>query len=230
MNDMATIIFDLDGTLIDTAPDLLATLEHVLAKREMSAPPRDKMRPMISRGARAMLARSFELAGRPAPPELLDEMLAEFLDHYSANIAVSSRPFPGLLALLEQYRQEGHLMGICTNKREAMSRRLIGELGLDHFFRAVMGIDSLPWSKPDPRHLLETIRAAGGSPQGTVMIGDSESDILAAKAAKVPVIALDFGYSVEPVENLNPDAIISHYDQLPQAIEPFISRPLPASR
>jgi phosphoglycolate phosphatase len=179
---------------------------------------------MISRGARAMLARSFELAGRRVDEARLDSLLKEFLEHYAANIAVYSRPFPGLAPLLEQYRAAGHIMAICTNKREDMSKKLIGELGLSHYFRAIIGADSLAWKKPHPGHLLGTIEVAGGVPGRAVMIGDSESDILAARAAGVPVIALDFGYSEQPVQNFNPDALISHYEQLPQAIAPFLRR------
>jgi len=222
MENKAAILFDLDGTLVDTAPDLLATLSHVLKRENCPSPPPDAIRPQISNGAWAMLRESLLMAGRPPDDDLLDRLFDDFIDHYSANMAVHSRPFPGLLPQLEALSARRLAMGICTNKREAMARQLLQELGLDHYFKTVLGGDSLPFRKPHPGHLLAALGELGTSPERAVMIGDSASDILAAQAARMPVIALDFGYSSQKLENLNPDALISHYDQLPTVLDTLL--------
>lgn len=217
MRDLA-IIFDLDGTLVDTAPDLINTLNHLL--REEDCPPAapELIRPFISEGTLAILARGFELAGTHRSREELGALFDRFIRHYSENIAIDSRPYPFLIEVLDALRARGNPLGVCTNKREDLSKRLLSQLGLDHYFAAVIGVDTLAVSKPHPGHLLGTIVAIGGEPARAVMIGDSETDIKTAKAAGIPVIALDFGYSTTPIANFHPDAILSDYRDLNQVI------------
>ncbi|MCP4932642.1 MAG: phosphoglycolate phosphatase [bacterium] len=216
------IIFDLDGTLVDTAPDLIATLNHLLAMENCSPAPERPMRTMISLGARAMIIKGFELAKQPKTDVQLDQLTERFIAHYSDHIAVNSRPFPGVIKLLDQLSARGTPMGICTNKREDLSKQLLKCLHLDHYFSAIIGVDTLAVKKPHPEHITGTIEALGGSSAHAIMIGDSETDIKAAKAANIPVIALDFGYSLEPVANFHPDAIVSHYHDLLPLLDSFL--------
>ena len=208
------IIFDLDGTLIDSAPDLINTLNHILTRENCPPAPPAEMRQMISLGARAMLKKGFELGQKPQTEDRLDELWQDFITHYSAHIAVDSRPFPGTLKTLEHLKAAGHPLGICTNKTEELARKLITALDMQDHFKAIVGVDTLGVKKPHPGHVTGTIKAAGGNPQNAVMVGDSETDIAAAKATQIPVIAVDFGYSIEPVATFSPDAIISTYDDL----------------
>jgi len=211
------LVFDLDGTLVDTAPDLVDTLNVVFAREGLPAVPYESARTMIGGGAKAMLLRGLEADGREATPALMDRLFAEFLEHYTANIAVRSRPFPGLIEALDLLAQRGHRFAVCTNKLERLSLLLLRELDLADRFAAICGQDTFGIQKPDPEILRRTIAAAGGA--GTaVMIGDSVTDIRTARAAGIPVIAVDFGYSEQPVAEYGPDRVISHFAQLPGEI------------
>ena len=221
--EQPAIIFDLDGTLVDTAPDLIHTLNHLLAQKDCPPAPRELMRTMISQGARAMLKKGFELAKKPKNGEQLNVLTTEFIAHYSENIAVYSRPFPGVITALDRLKSNGHPLGICTNKTEKLSKQLIDALAMQDFFGAIIGVDTLEFQKPHPGHVLGTIEALGASPHTAIMVGDSETDIVAAKAANIPVIAVDFGYSTEPVANFAPDAIISTHDDLLLTLSSFFS-------
>ena len=216
------ILFDLDGTLVDTAPDLIATLNHLLAEENCPPAPEALMRTMISLGARAMIVKGFELAQNPKTDEQLDRLFERFIAYYSDHIAVNSCPFPGVIELLDQLIARGTPLGVCTNKRADLSNQLLKSLDMDHYFNAVIGVDTLAFKKPHPGHILGTIEALGGSSSHAIMIGDSETDIKAAKAANIPVIALDFGYSLEPVANFHPDAIVSHYRDLLPLLDSFL--------
>ncbi len=216
------VLFDLDGTLVDTAPDLIATLNHLLAAEKCPPAPETLMRTMISLGARAMITKGFELAKQPKSDTQLDQLTKCFIAHYSDHIAVNSRPFPGVIKLLDQLSARGTPMGICTNKRADLSKQLLASLSMDHYFAAIIGVDTLAVKKPHPGHILGTIEALGGSSAHAIMIGDSETDIKAAKAANIPVIAVDFGYSLEPVANFHPDAIVSHYRDLLPLLDSFL--------
>ncbi len=221
--DKPAIIFDLDGTLVDTAPDLIHTLNHLLALEDCPPAPHAQMRKMISRGAKAMLKKGFEMAEKPKTSEQLDELTQQFIAHYGENIAVHSRPFPGVIKALDTLKNNGHPLGICTNKTEALSKQLIGALVMEDFFGAIIGADTLEVKKPDPGHILGTIKALDASPHTAIMVGDSEIDIVAAKAANIPVIAVDFGYSIDPIANFAPDAIISTHDDLLLTLSSFFS-------
>lgn len=220
----ATIVFDLDGTLVDTAPDLVGAMSHVLAG--LGEPPADPeiARPWISFGARRMIVEVTHARGLTLPDPDIDRLLAEFLVHYEANIARESRPFAGVEALLDELNARGCRLAICTNKREALSVRLLDELALRHRFHALVGRDTLPVHKPDPRHLTEAIARAGGEPARAVMIGDSRTDIDTARAAGVPVIGMSFGYTDIPIRDLAPDRTADHYDEVLAHIEALVLR------
>jgi phosphoglycolate phosphatase len=209
-----TLVLDLDGTLVDTAGDLTATLTDVLAGEGVAPVPFDAARAMVGHGARAMLANALLAAGITAEPERLDNLFAIFLDIYAGRIAETSRPFPGVVEALDRFAAEGWLLAVCTNKLERHSRLLLTAIGIADRFPVIAGQDTYGVRKPDPRHLLETIRDAGGDVARAVMVGDSEVDIETARAARIPVVAVDFGYSRIPVTDLAPDRVISHFDDL----------------
>ncbi len=215
---MLTIVFDLDGTLIDTAPDLIATLNIILAREGLPPVEYDSARRMIGGGAKAMIERALAAEGRVSSKAELDRLFAAFIEHYAAHIADHSRPFPQLEATLEHLAGEGHRLAVCTNKLEWLSVRLLDALQLTRHFAAVCGQDTFGVQKPDPRMLRLTIERAGGEPTRAIMVGDSGTDIRASRAATVPVIAVDFGYSEVPIALLRPDRIIGSYTDLPAAI------------
>ncbi len=213
-----TIVFDLDGTLIDTAPDLIDTLNVVFAREGLPPVPYDTARNLIGGGARMMIKRGIEAEGRELSPAKLDELFADFIAHYSAHVADRSRPFPGLIDALDALDAQGHRFAVCTNKLERLSVMLLEALGLADRFAAICGQDTFGMQKPDPEVLRRTIAAAGGNPRHAIMIGDSLTDIRTARAAGVPVIAVDFGYTERPVTELGPDRVISGFAQLPAAV------------
>lgn len=214
MTSPPTLVLDLDGTLVDTAADLTATLNDVLAGESLDPVPFDAARAMVGHGARAMLSNALNAAGISPEPERLDNLVAAFLDIYAGRIAETSRPFPGAVEALDRFAADGWLLAVCTNKFERHSRLLLAALGIAGRFPVIAGQDTYGVRKPDPRHLLETIRDAGGDAGRAVMVGDSEVDIQTAHAARIPVVAVDFGYSRIPVIELGPDRVISHFDDL----------------
>lgn len=216
-----TLIFDLDGTLIDTAPDLIDTLNVVLAREGMPPVAYATARSLIGGGARLMLARGIEADGRTVEPAKFDRMFQDFIAHYSAHIADRSQPFPGLIDALDTLSGRGFKFAVCTNKLERLSVLLLDKLKLADRFVAICGQDTFGVQKPDPEILHRTIAAAGSSPHSAAMIGDSLTDIRTARAAGIPVIAVDFGYSERPVAEYQPDRVISHFSQLPASIAGF---------
>jgi phosphoglycolate phosphatase len=223
---MATIIFDLDGTLVDTAPDLIATLNVILSREGLPVVPEDDARAMIGHGARRMLERGLALGGSMLAGQTggaaerlhLDRLYHEFIEYYSVHLADNSRPFPGVEAALDVLAGRGCTFAVCTNKLERLSVRLLTSLGLANRFVTICGQDTFGVQKPDPEALLGTLRRAGGTLDRAVMVGDSLTDIATAKAALMPVVAVDFGYTDVPVRDLGPDTIISHYSHLPDAV------------
>ena len=213
-----TLVFDLDGTLIDTAPDLVDTLNVVFAREGLPPVPYDTARALIGGGARMMIKRGVEAEGRAFAPDKLDQLFAEFIAHYTEHIADRSQPFPGLTEALDRLAAAGWRFAVCTNKLERLSVQLLKQLGLVDRFAAICGQDTFGMQKPDPEVLRRTIAAAGGRLQDAIMIGDSLTDIRAARGAGVPVIAVDFGYTDRPVSELGPDRIISRFAQLPAAV------------
>jgi len=226
---MRTIVFDLDGTLVDTAPDLISTLNLVFADEGLPPVAHDDARRMIGGGARHMIERALIAIGRNVPSAELDRMFRIFIDHYSAHIADRSRPFPHLESVLQQLAGEGCRLAVCTNKLEWLSRRLLDALNLSRYFAAIGGRDTFGMQKPDPQILRLTIRRAGGEVQRAIMIGDSMTDVRTARAANVPVVAVDFGYSEVAPEALNADRLISSFTELPNAIAAVLTQTPPAT-
>jgi phosphoglycolate phosphatase len=218
---MATIIFDLDGTLVDTAPDLIATLNTILSREGVPALPADEARGLIGQGARRMLERGLATAGQDGGD--IDRLFRDFIAYYADHIADRSRPFPGVEAALDTLAGRGCTFAVCTNKLESLSVRLLTSLGLANRFATICGQDTFGVQKPDPRALLGTLRRAGGRLDSAVMVGDSLTDIATAKAARMPVVAVDFGYTDVPVKDLGPDRVISHYRHLPDAVETLLA-------
>jgi phosphoglycolate phosphatase len=212
------LVFDLDGTLIDTAPDLIDTLSVVFAREGLPAVPCKTARKLIGGGARAMIARAIEAEGRVLNPIQLERLYDDFITRYAEHIADRSRPFPGLLEALDELSARGHRFAVCTNKLERLSVLLLRQLELIDHFAVICGHDTFGIQKPDPDILHRTIAAAGGRSDHAIMIGDSETDIRTAKAAGVPIVAVDFGYTEIPVAALQPDRVISHFAQLPQIV------------
>lgn len=216
MSVFDTIAFDLDGTLVDTAPDLTAALNHVLRSFGRNEVPPASVRAMVGHGARRLLELGLAATGAK-DPDLIEAGLPLFLDHYRSNIARESLPFPGTDALLETLAQSGYLLAICTNKPEALANDLVTALGWAGRFAAVLGADSRPWRKPDPRHLHDTIAAAGGS--RALYVGDSRTDAQTAQAAGIPFVLVSFGYADEDLAALPADRRIDHFDDLIPAID-----------
>ena len=214
----ATLIFDLDGTLVDTAPDLVAATNHVLAGLGLPGISEHALRPLVGHGARFMVEHAIGPGAAKLSEEERKRLLDRFLDYYTRNIAVGSRPFEGTVPALERFRGAGAKLAVCTNKTERISRMLLEAIGMSDLFSAVAGRDTFPVFKPHPDHLLGTIGLAGGDSARAVMVGDSRIDIATAKAAGVPVVAVTFGYTDIPVRELGPDKVIDHYDELEPAI------------
>lgn len=214
-----TLVFDLDGTLVDTAADLVATLNVVLRREGLAAVPFADARAMVGHGARVLIERGLAANAAPRTPAEVDRLFADYIAHYSAHIADASRPFPGVTDALDHFAAEGWSLAVCTNKTEALSVQLLEALGLAGRFQAICGADTFAARKPDPLALIETIRRTGGTPEAAVMVGDSKTDIDTALAAAVPVVAVDFGYTPVHVRELGPDIVISHYGELAGAVE-----------
>ena len=215
---MATIVFDLDGTLVETGPDLLAATNNVLVKEGLKPIELTHLGHLVGQGGRAMLERAFAFRDRPADDDALDGYVKHFLDAYRSSIPGQSAPFPGAINALDRLVEHGHTLAICTNKTEEFAILLLDKLGLSPRFAAICGPDTFDVRKPDPQHLWKTIERAGGAPDASIMIGDSISDIEAARRANVPSVGVTFGYSDKPIEELSPDAVIDHYDQLDEVM------------
>lgn len=214
-----TIVFDLDGTVVDTAPDLMGAIDVIMRRKGLEPVSHELLRPLISHGARGMLKLAVETNEHAISDADFEAWWQEYLGIYAANIAVASRPFPGLIALLDRLDASGASLAICTNKTEGLSRKLLDALDLTKRFVAIAGRDTFPRCyKPNPEHLLGTVRLAGGRSSRAIMVGDSDIDIQAARNAGVPVIAVSFGYTHQPVAAFDPDEIIDHYDEFDAAL------------
>jgi phosphoglycolate phosphatase len=210
---LKALIFDLDGTLVDTAPDLHAATNHVLKTLKRPSISMEQVRAFVGHGAKALIARGCEATGEPVDPRAIETLYQEFIIYYAANIAANSRPYPGLIALLDRCKTEGLILGVCTNKLESLSVRLLDALDMKSYFGAIVGPDTIGIAKPDPRPYFETLSRLGVDASQSLMFGDSETDIRTAKNAGVPVIAVSFGYTAQHVSTYNPTHIIDHYDE-----------------
>jgi phosphoglycolate phosphatase len=228
----ATIVFDLDGTLVDTAPDLAASLNAVLTADDVTPVTLATARAMIGGGVRALVLRAYAAAGIELSPADASQRIERFIEDYRSHIAHNSRPYPGLVEALQWLSSQGARLAVCTNKRSNLSCALLQALGLADYFAAIIGADLAPAAKPDPRHLTLAVERAGGRMDRAVMVGDSRLDALLARAAALPLILVDFGYADAPAQTLGPDVLISHFDELPDACARLLglSRPCPAAR
>jgi phosphoglycolate phosphatase len=214
----ATIVFDLDGTLVDTAPDLIGALNYVLDREGLPPVPLHAARNMIGAGARRLIERGLEAEGRLVTVKEIDRMTVDFIDYYAEHIADASRPFEGLEGALDHLAAIGCRLAVCTNKLEWLSKRLLDQLGLSARFAAICGADTFGVAKPDPAILKQTVARAGGEISATVMVGDAGTDIGVARRAGVPVIGVSFGYTDVPIAELKPDRLIHHMRDLPGAV------------
>jgi phosphoglycolate phosphatase len=227
MTSIRTIVFDLDGTLVDTAPDLIAALNFVLEREGMPPVPLHAARTMIGAGARKLIERGLELDGRVTSVEDISRLTNDFIDYYADHIADASRPFEGLESALDDLSGRGYRFAVCTNKLEWLSRLLLDQLGLSARFAAICGADTFGVSKPDPAILRQTIALAGGQLSSAIMVGDAGPDIGVARRAGIPVIGVEFGYTEIPIADLKPDLLIGHFRDLPAAVESLMAARTP---
>jgi phosphoglycolate phosphatase len=213
-----TILFDLDGTLIDTAPDLLGALNHVLTGMGLAPVAPAEVGAMIGHGARAMIETGLKSQGAALPETEMEAAFERFIAYYMANIAVHSRPFEGAADALDTLREAGATLAVCTNKRQDLSEQLIEALGLTDMFDAIIGADRTANRKPHADHVFDTVAAAGGEPNRALFVGDSRTDERAARNAGLPFVFVTFGYEAEAVEAICADVTISHYAQLVPAL------------
>jgi phosphoglycolate phosphatase len=225
MTSPRIIAFDLDGTLVDTAPDLISALNYVLDREGLAPVPLKSARNMIGAGARKLIERGLEVDGRNVTPDELDRMTADFIDYYAEHIADESRPFEGLEASLDDLAKSGFRFAVCTNKLEWLSKLLLERLGLSGRFAAICGADTFGVSKPDPTILRETVARAGGVLSETIMVGDAGPDVGVARRAGIPVIGVEFGYTDVPIAELKPDRLIGHMKDLPAAVKSLMKSP-----
>ncbi len=218
------LIFDLDGTLIDTAPDLVGTLNTVLQEERIPPFPLEQARNFIGLGARTMLKMGFEASGCEIEPDKLETLFVRFLDHYREHISLRSRPFPGAVDAMTRFSDAGWQLAICTNKLEHLAVKLLDDLNLKNRFAAITGGDTFEKAKPDPLPILGTMAKLSAPEHRTIMIGDARPDIDGARNAGIPSIAVDFGYTSEPIASLKPDLVISHFNDLWNGVAAIQSR------
>lgn len=222
MTDRPSILFDLDGTLADTARDLGATMNVLLKAHGREPLDLSHVRHMVGAGARKIMERGFQLTGDPASESQLSDLLPGFLDYYSAHIADHTVLFPGVRAQLDRLSHAGCLLAVCTNKPEGLTRQLLDALEITSRFPVVIGGDTLAFKKPDPRHLTEAIAQLGGTTGAAIMVGDSSTDIDAARAARLPSVCVSFGYTDVPAQSLGADHLIDHFDALPDVLRQIL--------
>jgi phosphoglycolate phosphatase len=212
------LVFDLDGTLVDTAPDLHAHLNAMLAELGRSGLPLEEIRPMIGDGARALLRRGLEASGGLPDGADLDQLFLRFLARYTADPVRFGALYDGVLPLVRNLARDGVRLGVCTNKAQAPSVRILELLGLAPYFGSVIGGDVLPVRKPDAGHIGAVLEQLGVPDRRAIMVGDSANDLLAARAAGIPCILMSFGYTPVPARDLGADLVIDAFAELPDAL------------
>ena len=223
-----TLVVDLDGTLVDTAPDLINALNFVLDREGMPPVPLHAARNMIGAGARKMIERGLELDDHAMTTADIDRLMKDFVAFYADHIADASRPFEGLEAALDELEARGFRFAVCTNKLEWLSKLLLDKLGLSKRFAAICGADTFGVAKPDPVILRQTLARAGGALAGAIMVGDAGPDVGVARRAGIPVIGVEFGYTDVPIAELKPDRLIGHFRELPAAVNSLIQAATPS--
>jgi phosphoglycolate phosphatase len=213
------LIFDLDGTLADTAPDLLGATNAVLAARGRALLDLGHLRHMVGFGAIALIMQAMEASGAPVSEDEMPALVEIFLSHYRAHIADGSRLFPQVAETLATLKADGARLGVLTNKPQELTDLLLPHLALDGVFAAIYGAGRKAYTKPDPRifhDVVDAVFAGGTGP--AVMIGDSITDLSTARAAGVPCILMSYGYTHVPVKDLGADLVLDDFAQLPQAL------------
>jgi phosphoglycolate phosphatase len=218
-----TIAFDLDGTLVDSAPDLIGTLNRMLVEEGLPPVPMESASTLIGSGARALLVHGFEAAGAPVERAKSDELFERFLVDYAVHIADGSQPFEGVVETLERLSERGAILVVATNKRSDLSELLLGKLDLTRHFAAIVGPDRVSARKPSGAHLKEAVVIAGGDPERAIMVGDAAPDADAAKDAGMPCILTTFGFTPTPVEDLGGDVLIDAFEDVEEAIDGILS-------
>lgn len=209
------LIFDLDGTLVDSAPDLANALNRLLAAEGRGQLAVDQVKKMVGDGVPKLIERGFAATGGDPDPEAMPRLIRFFLDWYEPHSADETRPFPHVVEALTSLKGAGATLAVCTNKPEAATREILTRLGLIDFFAAIVGGDTLSVRKPDPLMLTTTIERMGATPDRAVMIGDSANDVAVARAAGVPALILPSGYGPVAPEDLNADRIFASFATLP---------------
>ena len=216
-----TVVCDLDGTLVDSAPDLSAALNAVLAEQGVPTVPFEEIRLFVGGGARVLIERALARVGAPERYDTA-RMFDRFLDVYRSRLTRESRPYPGVHGALRALTRRGHPLAVCTNKPEDLARRMLAELGLDHFGDAVVGGDTFAFRKPDRRTLEAAAERAGGDPERSVLIGDSRTDVETARNADVPVILVSYGYRADPIDDLAPDFVVHEFGSVPATVSRLV--------
>jgi phosphoglycolate phosphatase len=214
-----SVVFDLDGTLIDSLPDVLASMNLMLAEEKRRPLSLAELSNMVGLGVTSMVEDAYSMTGKTiASPIELKDSVQRYINHYKANPVGHTVVFPNVIETLEKLKRKGFCMGICTNKPYEMTLLVLKGLKIDIFFDGVTGGDNLPFNKPDPRHILATLELMKSEANRAVMVGDSWVDAKAGRDAGLPVIAVDYGYNSEPIESLEADDVIGDFALLPQAI------------
>ena len=227
MSQKLTILFDLDGTLVNTAPDLMLAHNYVMKKYGYKERKISDIRKLAGKGSKTMLMRSIhELEGQSKnikeSDDTMDKMTKEFIDYYSKNILAESTLRKGILEFLTWCKNNSISMGVCTNKREDLSVDLLKKIKIYDFFDYVAGGDTFNYNKPDPRHLTSTIEIIGGDPKKSLMVGDSENDANSAKSANIPFILIEDGYTEKKVNEIYHDHLIKDYFNLEKIVRKYI--------
>lgn len=214
----SAVVFDLDGTLVDTAPDLHRVLAVLMDELDRPPPTLDNVRAMVGEGARVLLERALDASGGAPPDVEIGALVARFIEVYSADPVRHSVPYEGVLAELERLAALRVPLGVCTNKPQLPTDRVLAALDLERYFAAAIGGDALAVRKPDPEHLAAVLRGLGVGSNRAVLVGDSRTDLLTAQALGIPCVLVGFGYSTMPVRELGADEVIDSFEELPAAL------------
>lgn len=223
-----TIAFDLDGTLVDSAPDMCTAINKVLVTEGLPPASLQDVRNFVGQGARVLVVRAWSVHKLYPEPSELDRLTEAYISAYAEDISSGTTVYPGLVSALELLKDAGAVLCVCTNKRTDLSLALVRDMGLAHHFEANIGSDAVTNRKPHPDHFIAAIRAAGGDPARALMIGDSSNDVDSAKAAGAPVLVYGHGYTDTAPELLGADAVFYHYSELVSLISRILgSQPTP---
>ncbi|MFL5239150.1 MAG: HAD-IA family hydrolase, partial [Rhizomicrobium sp.] len=214
---LPALLFDLDGTLVDTAPDLLAALNAVLDSEDRPRIDPQTLRHIVGHGARALIEQAMASTGAPATPDHLSLLVDRFIDHYRNHLADNSLPFPDVVETLAGLRSQGARLAVLTNKPQELTVPILDALNLSQYFGVICGAGRYSFNKPDARVVAHVLEELGGSDEAAVMVGDSAVDVATARAARIPVILLSYGYTPEPPHKLGADAVVDAFSAVPQS-------------